>query len=228
MTHNYLNNRYPQSNIYQSLNTNVLIKVPKNAESILDIGCGAGTIGKKIKEDINCQIVGVTYSEAEAQIASQNLDRVIICDLNEFQTDDLGKFDCIICSHILEHLYQPQNLLKRLHINLKPNAIMIVALPNTLHWKQRLEFIRGKFRYTDGGLMDRTHFRFYDWQTAHELLQESGYEILNSEADGSFPLPGVRKFLPALLSCGIDHKAVQNFPGLFGFQFIFSCRSEFN
>ena len=71
--------------------------------------------------------------------------------------------------------------------------------------------------------MDKTHFRFFDWETARELLEQSGYKVLESQADGSFPLPIIRKFLPSIVSLRLDRTAVQKFPGMFGFQFVFSC-----
>ncbi len=209
--------------LYEAENKQVMLRVPKTAKRVLDLGCGAGSLGRKIKQDINCEVIGVTYSELEAAIASTCLDQVLVRDLNSFAPHELGQFDCIICSHILEHLYQPQALLSQLHDSLTTDGTLIVALPNVLYWKQRLEFIRGRFKYTDGGLMDQTHFRFFDWETAHELLEQSGYKVFEAEADGSFPLPIIRKFLPLIVSLWLDHTAVQKKPGLFGFQFIFSC-----
>jgi SAM-dependent methyltransferase len=211
---------------YEAVNETLILRVPKTTRRILDIGCGTGSLGKKIKQEITCEVIGVTYSNLEAKFASTHLDQVIIWDLNNFELHDLGQFDCIICSHILEHLYHPQALLERLHNSLTPNGNLIVALPNVLHWKQRWEFIRGRFRYTEGGLMDKTHFRFFDWETAHQLLEQSGYKIVKAEADGNLPLPVIRKFLPPRLSLWIDHTAVQKFPGVFGFQFIFVCNVE--
>jgi SAM-dependent methyltransferase len=212
--------------IYESLNQPVLLRVSKTAKRVLDIGCGAGSIGREIKQGINSEVIGVTYSEQEAQRASNCLDRVIISDLNSFAPHELGQFDCIICSHILEHLYHPQTLLNHLHDNLTADGVLIVALPNVLHWKQRWEFIRGRFRYTDGGLMDKTHFRFFDWETAHELLEQGGYQVVEAEADGNFPLPLLRKVCPPKFVDYIDKMALNKFPGLFGFQFIFSCKSK--
>ena len=209
--------------IYEAINETVFLCVPKTAKRILDIGCGSGALGRHIKQYISCEIVGVTYAKAEAALASQWLDRVIIEDINNFNSSELGQFDCVICSHILEHLYQPEELLKKLYQNLTYQSLLIVALPNVLHWKQRLEFIRGRFRYTNGGLMDRTHFRFYDWQTAHLLCERSGYKILKSEADGSFPLPVIRKALPLSITKLVDTTSVRQFPGIFGFQFVLSC-----
>jgi SAM-dependent methyltransferase len=207
--------------MYEAINHQVFSYLPDNAKRILDIGCGAGNLGGFIKKSKECEIVGITYSQAEAEQANQVLDRAIVVDLNASVLPELGQFDCIICSHILEHLYQPQEFLNKLHHYFVPDGKLIVALPNVLHWKQRLEFFKGNFKYTEGGLMDRTHFRFFDWQTAQELLTQSGYEILQAEADGNFPLPAIRKFLPLSVSSQIDRSALANFPGLFGFQFVF-------
>jgi len=212
--------------IYEAVNQTVLLRVPKTAKRILDIGCGTGSLGIKIKHEINCEVVGVTYSKLESESANKYLDGVIIRDLNSFAPHELGQFDCIICSHILEHLYHPQALLNHLHDNLTADGVLIVALPNVLHWKQRWEFIRGRFRYTDGGLMDKTHFRFFDWETAHELLEQGGYQVVEAEADGNFPLPVLRKVCPAKFVDYIDKIALNKFPGLFGFQFVFSCKSK--
>lgn len=208
--------------IYESINQPVFLKISPVSKRLLDIGCGSGSLGKKIKDEIGCEVVGITFSKSEADVASRNLDYVIVQDLNSFNPDPLGKFDCIICSHVLEHLYHPHQLLKSLHDCLTPQGALIVALPNVLHWRQRLQFLRGNFKYTEGGLMDQTHFRFFDWETAHILLQESGYHVKDALADGTFPLPGFRQVLPSL-SNWIDRAAVKQFPGLFGFQFIFYC-----
>jgi cyclopropane fatty-acyl-phospholipid synthase-like methyltransferase len=212
--------------LYESINVPVFSRIPKTAKSILDIGCGTGELGKKIKENIDCRVVGVTYSESEALIAQENLDKVIVDDLNHFDSSAIGKFDCIICSHILEHINYPEILLQSLQKNMDSSSVIIIALPNILHFKQRLEFLKGNFKYTDGGIMDRTHFRFFDWQTAHSLLNNSGYKIIDSESTGCFPLMGLRKIIPAKLISEIDSIATKNFPGMFGFQFIFACTAK--
>jgi len=207
--------------MYEAINQPVFSYLPDHTKRILDIGCGAGNLGAVIKNHRDCEVIGITYSQAEADQAAQVLDLALVVDLNAAALPDIGQFDCIICSHVLEHLYQPQHFLAKLHHHFAPQGKLIVALPNVLHWKQRLEFLKGHFKYTEGGLMDRTHFRFFDWQTAQDLLTQSGYQILQSEADGSFPLPVIRKLLPTTTSQGIDQAALNRFPGLFGFQFLF-------
>ncbi|MBW4488034.1 MAG: methyltransferase domain-containing protein [Trichocoleus desertorum ATA4-8-CV12] len=210
--------------LYEAVNYPVLKKIPKTTKHLLDLGCGSGSLGKQIKQVFDCRVVGVTYSNTEAEVASTHLDQVIVDDLNNLSLENLKQFDCIVCSHILEHLHSPHLLLSQLHGNLTVDGVLIVALPNVLYWKQRWEFLTGRFRYTDGGLMDKTHFRFFDWQTGQELLEQNGYKVIEAEADGNFPLPVIRRFLPHSISSLLDRTTVRMFPGLFGFQFIFCCR----
>lgn len=210
--------------IYGAVNEAVLARVPKTARRVLDLGCGTGALGRKIKEAMNCQVVGVTYNEAEAELAAEHLDEVLVCDLNSFTSGEAGRFDCIICSHVLEHLYRPDKALAQLRRELCADGTLIVALPNVLYWRQRFEFLRGSFKYTDGGLMDRTHYRFFDWTTARELLTAGGFAIVEAQADGGFPLS---RFLRQA-GKGLDRAALKAAPGLFGFQFIFVCRSNGN
>lgn len=205
--------------LYEALNTPILNHLPQKPKRVLDIGCGTGQLASYIRQQYDCQIVGVTYSEEEATKAALYLDQTIVCDLNNPSLTDLEKFDCVICSHVLEHLYQPQNLLNQLYNVLLPKGKLIIALPNVLHWKQRLEFLKGNFKYTEGGLMDSTHFRFFDWDTAFDLVQSSGFKVISREADGYFPLPVIRKFIKPLVP-RIDRVASQLMPGLLGVQFI--------
>jgi 2-polyprenyl-3-methyl-5-hydroxy-6-metoxy-1,4-benzoquinol methylase len=202
--------------IYGAVNTAVAARVPEAARRVLDLGCGNGALGAHLKRRPGREVVGVTFSEEEAREARGRLDEVVVCDLEEFDPAGLGRFDCVVCSHVLEHLTKPEGLLRRLRGSLTEDGVLVVALPNALYWRQRFEFLRGRFEYTDGGLMDRTHYRFYDWRTARALLADCGYAETSREADGGFPLS---RFVP-VLGRALDRAALRLGPGLFGVQFI--------
>ncbi len=211
--------------IYGAVNEFAIERIPRDARRLLDIGCGSGTMGARVKQRQDCEIVGVTFSAEEATIAERALDRVLIQDLNHFDASGLQDFDCVVCSHVLEHLYEPQQLLKQLHEVMSDGATLIVALPNVLNWRQRALFLRGRFRYTQGGLMDSTHFRFFDWQTAAQLVEKAGFIITRRVPVGHVPLPGVRRLAPALANRA-DQGLTRRFPGLFADQFIIVARHE--
>jgi hypothetical protein len=67
--------------------------------------------------------------------------------------------------------------------------------------------------------MDRTHFRFFDWQTALELLEKHGFTVTLRTAEGKFPLPIVRKLVPSVASY-VDKVATKAFPNLLSVKFI--------
>lgn len=165
----------------------------------------------------NCSVTGITHSEAEAVECRKRLDHVEVANLDIFDPSLLGRFDFIVCSHVLEHLHDPRKLLTRLRGCLNPEGGVVIALPNVLFWKQRLQFLRGRFRYTEGGLMDDTHLRFFDWSTAAELMSESGFEIKQRHADGNVPFTGL---LGRTIGGGANRLGLLWFPGFFGFQFV--------
>lgn len=212
--------------IYQGVNDVVLSLVPKTAYRILDVGCGSGTFGERLRVDRERYIVGITYSEREADLASHRLSEVHHADLNDFDFAALGKFDCVILSHILEHLYFPEDVLQRIKSVLGPESVIIVALPNVLWWKQRLSFLMGNWKYQDWGILDRTHFRFFDKQSSVELLQDAGYEILRQIDDGPFPLlKPIRNYI-GHWSRKADRLMCQLSPGLLAIQFVFLARAK--
>ena len=206
--------------VYGAVNESVLERVPLNVSRILDVGCGDGSFGLAIKSRQIAYIHGLTYSTEEANIAKTRLDDVSILDLNNLDETNrnfaLNYYDCIVCSHVLEHLYWPKQFLSRLKNCLANDGILIVALPNVLAWRQRILFLIGYFRYTSGGIMDETHFRFFDYQSAINLLREAGFTKIEASGQGVFPMskyvPWVRKFL--------DRIALFTFPGLFSTQFL--------
>jgi len=65
----------------------------------------------------------------------------------------------------LEHMAWPNVDLRRYCQLLKPNGKVYIALPNKMHFMQRWESVMGRFRYTEMGIMDRTHLCFFDFMT---------------------------------------------------------------
>lgn len=208
---------------YGSVNSGILTRVPAECRRILDVGCGTGLLGRALKADQrNRRVVGITHSEEEAALAREVLDQVVVADLETSEFGDLGEFDCVICSHVLEHLRNPEVVLARLQGVLAPSGTLLVALPNALYWRQRLQFLAGRFRYTQGGLMDSTHVVFFDWSTARGLVGKAGLQLTGSAAEGGFP--GSR-FLGVAGSL-LDTVSLRLAPGLFATQFVLVARAS--
>lgn len=203
--------------VYGGVNQAVARMIPRPSGNILDLGCGDGSFGAWLQASGDCRVTGVTIQGTEAQLARERLPQVIEADLDRWDPPDAATYDGIVASHVLEHLADPSRLLRSLRRTLRPGGWLVVGLPNILFWRQRLHFLLGRFRYTQGGLMDDTHLRFFDWHSAHQLLTASGWSVDESIADGG--LPGSRWTGP--LRPTLDRSACRLRPGLFGFQFVF-------
>ncbi len=212
---------------YGTENPAVFAAIPKGIESLLDVGCGTGSLMKWVRSTMGPEVhlEGITYSEEEASHAAHFADTVWSGDLNHFDFDRLGRFDCIVCSHVLEHLQWPERVLASLKEHLTANGRLIIALPNVLHFKSRYQLFRGRFRYTDQGVMDRTHFRFFDCASAQELVKAAGYGIESLGTPGYFPMPMVRKYVRPV-AAAVDRVVTARWPGLFGIQFVMRCRRD--
>jgi 2-polyprenyl-3-methyl-5-hydroxy-6-metoxy-1,4-benzoquinol methylase len=207
---------------YTAENSVLLQLVPRQAKRVLDVGCGTGALAAAITAQQKSLVFGITYSEDEQQVASAVMQHVWLADLNNFDFSTLGTFDCIICSHVLEHLYDPWDVVRRLKSQLAPGGTLIVALPNVVEIKTRLQILLGRFRYTDWGVLDRTHYRFFDHVTARELLEQAGLRIDFFRAYGYCPLPFIRRFLGSV-TARLDEWASMHWPSLIGVQFVFCC-----
>ena len=85
-----------------------------------------------------------------------------------------GAYDAILFLDVLEHLRDPDGVLRAARDWLRPGGRVLCSLPNVAHWRVRLALARGRFDYTENGLMDATHLRWFTRRTARELLTRAG------------------------------------------------------
>lgn len=167
------------------INEGVLRQISPNNGSkkgiVLDVGCGTGALSEAIEKK-GYIVWGIDASEEAAQIASRRITKVINTDLTDLAhvKAEIGGqlFDYLVFADILEHLYDPLAVMKEYLRFLKDGRYVIVSVPNTVSWLNRILFLFGKFEYTDTGIMDRDHIRFFTFKTAKELVKSAGCSII--------------------------------------------------
>lgn len=155
------------------------------SKKVLEIACHTGYISKWLKRE-KCVVHGIELYQPALEKASKYLDKAILGNIEDDTTwDEISaeKYDIVLLMHILEHLVAPNEILKRVQGVLKENSIVIVCLPNICNFFDRLKITFGEFEYTEVGVMDKTHLRFYSFHSAKEMLVNCGYSI--QEYDGN-------------------------------------------
>ena len=88
--------------------------IPLNAKNILELGCGAGELGRTIKKRQNARYTGIEMNKAAADAASKSLDWSINANIETYKpTSAMKDYDCLVCADILEHTIDPWNTLHR-------------------------------------------------------------------------------------------------------------------
>lgn len=140
---------------------------------ILEIGCGQGATLRWVKEKKGyTYAVGVELDMRAAEVAMEGLDRVYVGNIEEMSIDErVESFDVILCLDVLEHLREPEKVVKYLEKYLVPGGLLIASIPNVRNFRVTLPLVFfGRWRYEDSGLLDRTHLRFFTESSAKELL----------------------------------------------------------
>jgi SAM-dependent methyltransferase len=200
-------------------NTEVLQWVPEDAGQVLDLGCGSGANAAMLSRR-GIHVDGVTLSEEEAKQASLHCRQVFVHNLERGLPPGIGgPYDAVLCSHVLEHICFPSQLLHDIVGCLAPGGRTIVAVPNLLFYRTRLQLLLGRFEYSESGIMDSTHFRWYTLSSLSRLLERHGLSPDTAYGDGNVPMGRLRRIAPG--ACArLDRLACARFPGLFGLQLL--------
>lgn len=206
-------------------NINVLNEIPIEAMTILDIGCGAGDNSRILKNQGKiCD--GVTISESEAAIAREFQRNTYIFNLENGLPPEIkeNEYDVAIAAHVLEHICYPQNVMNDIHKSLKDNGLLIIALPNIMHYKTRMQLMKGNFNYTESGIMDYTHFRWYTFESAQTMIKAHGFEIVRAFVNSNSSNNPLLKKMPKSLENLMKNVVFGISKGFFGIELLYVAR----
>ena len=95
---------------------------------MLVAGCGDGTEAKIMKNIFECKITGVDISLEQDDLSDDNC-ALFRQDLGNLSFSD-NYFDFIYSYHVLEHVPDPEKVLRELHRVLKPGGNLFIGFPN--------------------------------------------------------------------------------------------------
>ena len=141
---------------------------------LMDIGCGDGRTVAWARLQ-GWDAMGIEIDPAAVRQA-QKLGLNVIEGTYERLSDYRQAFDCIICSHVLEHVHTPIDLLHRIQLAIKPGGKLILTLPNAQ------SALRHHFGVDWRGLEAPRHIAIPSQTQLLALLTQAGF-IVESHAD---------------------------------------------
>ncbi len=180
----------------------ILPFVPKEAKIILEIGCGDGNFGSLLLRNGAKEVWGIEYEIEQGELAKKIMTKILVGDVSE-QLLNLPDqyFDAIVCNDVLEHLIDPYTVINRLRSKLKKDGIIISSIPNIRYFRNLFDlFFNKNWDYTDSGIMDKTHLRFFTYKSIRKMFESNGYEVIKME--GINPTKSIRPLIWNLFLLG--------------------------
>jgi trans-aconitate methyltransferase len=139
------------------------------------------------------RLIGIEIDPVYAAMAREHYSEVLVGDADLLELGHLegSDLDCIIYCDVLEHFRDPWAVLTRHMKFLRPGGYVAASIPNIRYYKAVQDLVfRDKWEYTDAGILDRGHLRFFTLRSIYNLFDKTGLTIeqLRYNRRGSFPL----------------------------------------
>jgi 2-polyprenyl-3-methyl-5-hydroxy-6-metoxy-1,4-benzoquinol methylase len=146
----------------------------KPSGTLLDLGCSTGSFLASLKGQ-SWELYGIEMSRSAAgQAEASSGAKVFVGDILEAPLQAEG-FDVITCFDVLEHLYEPGRVIKKVSEWLRPGGIFYTLVPNIECWEARL------FQSYWYGLELPRHLFHYSPASLKHLGQAVGLQALSIE-----------------------------------------------
>jgi 2-polyprenyl-3-methyl-5-hydroxy-6-metoxy-1,4-benzoquinol methylase len=166
-----------EDSVYGETVNSQLVELFEPGQRLLDIGCGAGAWAPELRAKGATHLEGIEFAGEAADVAESRYDKLHREPVERLDLTG-SDFDTIVVADVLEHLVDPWTEMTRWRQWVKPTGQIVVSVPNLQSLELLRPLLRGRFTYVDGGgMMDRTHLRWFTHQSMTDALAEAGWRV---------------------------------------------------
>ena len=200
----------------------------KPGTRVLDIGTATGTIGR-MGESLGLRLTGIEPNADWADTARPFYEAIEVGTIETCSEQFLRGNQVIILADVLEHMPDLEHSLKYLMSLQAAGTRIVISVPNIANIYVRLSLLMGKFDYTEQGILDKTHLRFFTRKTILQMLSRLNLKV-EYILPTPIPLEKVSPFfensLPGRLIYRLLKISTDIFPTLLGYQFVITARKD--
>ena len=144
--------------------------------TVLDVGAASGILGRRCS-GFGLRLKGIEPHVEWAELARPYYEEIVVCSIEAVTDDFLCGADVVVLADVLEHLSEPEAVLKRIVGLQQPGTWFVISVPNIALLWVRLNLMLGRFDYTERGILDRTLLHFFTRSTFLTLLQNCDLQV---------------------------------------------------
>lgn len=140
----------------------------------LEIGAGNLVLAKRVLNKRS--IVRYDFIEPVATPVVDDPRLTKVAETVESWLAPIRQYDVVVALDVIEHVVDTESLLSKIVGSLKPEGFLVTSIPNVAHYSIIRRLLRGEFEYSESGILDRTHVRFFTPASVDRLFQTAGFK----------------------------------------------------
>jgi len=221
----YWDKKSPAIDEYNQWKRKILTSIIPPRSKILDVGCGKLSATFPLTK--KSKITGIDISKKALELIPDNYVKKIQLDLNgnnlPFKNEG---FDVVLLMDVLEHLIDPERIVRESVRVLINGGTLICSVPNTMNLMNRIYFLFGKpIDITNINQNDPfpEHIRTFSKKKAEKLFLKNGL----SKKETHYYLPGGRTKISRLITTTTRSLGLlKTIPSIFSVEFLFYFKKE--
>ena len=215
--------RYPfKGSSFGSHATIIRLLGEGGGRTLLDVGCGSGAVAMTLQKQ-GWSVTGIEPDPNDAEAVRHRGIPVLCGTLESAKHSFQTQFDAAVLGDVIEHTEDPLTTVKETSNLVKAGGRLVISVPNVAHLSVRIGLALGHFDYSDRGILDRTHLRFFTRSTFHELLEATGLKLVDERftpapIEEVYPVFREGRMMGRLQGAGAA--LARRMPSVFAYQFV--------
>jgi len=180
--------------------------LPDKYTLVLEIGCAEGNFTDNFKQGV--EIWGIELNSDAAEKAKKKMHCILIGKYDEvYNKLPNDYFNLVVCNDVIEHMEDHDFFFSSVRRKMKDNGYLVGSIPNVrYYYNLKSLLLKRDWKYTDAGILDRTHLRFFTDISIKRTLEKHAFSIERYEGINKLQLNSFS--LESILNHAVIYSAI--------------------